>query len=60
MCILITLDSAIHFNFLGLKVIVVHKTFVFFFFFFCSRLEQNLIKSIPPGAFSPYKKLKRM
>ncbi|GAA6099214.1 slit homolog 3 protein [Tachysurus ichikawai] len=24
------------------------------------RLEQNLIKSIPPGAFSPYKKLKRM
>ncbi|XP_036424374.1 slit homolog 3 protein isoform X1 [Colossoma macropomum] len=24
------------------------------------RLEQNLIKSIPPGAFSPYKKLKRI
>ncbi|XP_030621453.1 slit homolog 3 protein [Chanos chanos] len=24
------------------------------------RLEQNLIKTIPPGAFSPYKKLKRI
>ncbi|XP_015205363.2 slit homolog 3 protein isoform X1 [Lepisosteus oculatus] len=24
------------------------------------RLEQNLIKSIPPGAFTPYKKLKRI
>lgn len=25
-----------------------------------SRLEQNLIKSVPAGAFSAYKKLKRM
>lgn len=26
----------------------------------CRRLELNGIKSIPPGAFSPYKKLRRM
>lgn len=29
-------------------------------FFHCRRLEQNSIKVIPPGAFSPYKKLRRM
>lgn len=27
---------------------------------YCRRLELNGIKSIPPGAFSPYKKLRRM
>ena len=30
------------------------------YIFHCRRLEQNSIKVIPPGAFSPYKKLRRM
>ena len=29
-------------------------------FSLCSRLELNGIKSIPPRAFSPYRKLRRM
>lgn len=41
-------------KFLGFPV--TNQSFSLFF----SRLEQNLIKSVPAGAFSAYKKLKRM
>lgn len=30
------------------------------YYFPCRRLEQNSIRAVPPGAFSPYKKLRRM